>query len=280
MKHPFCLFIGPQSWQTLNPDIWTCKGRKQSPINIENKYIQDDDNQIVKNVLLKIYPLNSPITGIIKNNGHSPTVTLSNDTSIKLFGGTLPNEFYLKQMHFHFGCDSTTGSEHRIDGIAYPLELHLVFWDNTTFVSFPDAAKADRGVAVVAVLYELEGPSSTDHKNTPLFQITELVRRIKKYGDSNSISEEFNFRLEKLIPNVLTDDRADRFYTYEGSLSTPGCYESVTWIVFATHPPVYEKELQIFRELEKNNLPVNNKMCNNARPLQKKNGRRIFSNIV
>lgn len=30
-----------------------------------------------------------------------------------------------------------------------------MFWDNSTFVSFPDAAKADRGIVVLAVLYQV-----------------------------------------------------------------------------------------------------------------------------
>ena len=61
--------------------------------------------------------------------------------------------------------------------------------------------------------------------------------------DSVAVKEEFNFRLESLVPNVMKLHSADRFYTYEGSLSTPGCYESVTWIVMATYLPVTESEV-------------------------------------
>ena len=58
------------------------------------------------------------------------------------------------------------------------------------------------------------------------------------------ISEIFDFRLEKLIPNVMNSMQADRFFTYEGSLTTPGCYESVTWIVFNSHPVITDDQVR------------------------------------
>lgn len=81
------------------------------------------DNEIVKNIVIKVTPQNSPLSGVLRNNGHAPTLSLSNEVSVKLMGGTLMNDYYLKQLHFHFGCDSTTGSEHHINGIVYPLEV-------------------------------------------------------------------------------------------------------------------------------------------------------------
>lgn len=269
--------FGPPSWQTLNPE-WTCSGRKQSPINIDNRYIMDD--QIVKNTIVKVFPSNAPLTGLLRNNGHAPTLSLSNEVSVKLFGGSLKNDYYLKQMHFHFGCNSLAGSEHHIDGVTFPIEVHLVFWDNSTFVSFPDAAKADRGIVVLAVLYQMEAVPYTEIKNTPMWQVTQVLRHVQEEGDEITINEEFNFRLEKLIPNVINLDQTDRFFTYEGSLTTPGCYESVTWIVYATHPPVTENQLQIFRNLKSTKVGSTGFMCDNYRPVQKKHGRRIYSNIV
>ena len=62
-------------------------------------------------------------------------------------------------------------------------------------------------------------------------------------GDFVQISEIFDFRLEKLIPNVMNKQEADRFFTYEGSLTTPGCYESVTWIVLNSHPVVTDDQV-------------------------------------
>lgn len=108
------------SWQRLNPS-WTCEGRKQSPINIKTSSVFQE--QMTKNVVIKQHPPHLPLTGVFKNNGHSPTFTLTGPTSVRLLGGTLLNAYYLKQIHFHFGCSEETGSEHFINGVQYPLEV-------------------------------------------------------------------------------------------------------------------------------------------------------------
>ncbi len=37
----------------------------------------------------------------------------------------------------------------------FQFQLHLVFWDKNTFETFATAAKSDRGIAVVAVLFQV-----------------------------------------------------------------------------------------------------------------------------
>lgn len=122
------LSIGPLSWHLLNP-TWTCRSRKQSPINIETNLIMQ--NHLAKNIMMKVVPERKPLIGTLKNNGHSPTFTLSPDSAkVRLFGATLNNDYFLKQFHFHFGCDSFLGSEHQIDGVPFPLEVcikNLIF---------------------------------------------------------------------------------------------------------------------------------------------------------
>merc|ERR1712180_508934 len=47
-----------------------------------------------------------------------------------IMGGRLPEgeKFQFLQLHWHWGSDSSKGSEHTMDGKEYPLELHLVHW--------------------------------------------------------------------------------------------------------------------------------------------------------
>lgn len=33
--------------------------------------------------------------------------------------------------------------------------MHLVFWDKSTYRTFSEAAKGDRGIAVVAILFQV-----------------------------------------------------------------------------------------------------------------------------
>ena len=113
-------------WRILNPD-WTCQGRKQSPINIDPKAVVPD--HMVNNIALKVTPPNRPLAGVLRNNGHAPTLSISPDMSVKLQGANLMFDYYLKQLHFHFGCDNDQGSEHRIDNQPFPLEVNhcLIF---------------------------------------------------------------------------------------------------------------------------------------------------------
>ena len=64
-----------------------------------------------------------PITGELRNNGYAPTFFLGEELTVKLAGGLLQENYFLKQFHFHFGCNDTVGSEHSIDGNTYPIEV-------------------------------------------------------------------------------------------------------------------------------------------------------------
>ena len=107
-------------WRVLHTE-WTCQGRKQSPIDIRTDQVINDT--VVKNIVIKVEPEGRPLSGILRNNGHAPTFSLTEGATVKLSGATLVNEYVLRQFHFHFGCDDSKGSEHKIDGQAYPLEV-------------------------------------------------------------------------------------------------------------------------------------------------------------
>ena len=61
--------------------------------------------------------------------------------------------FRLQQFHFHWGISENTGSEHTVDGVAYPLEVHFVHY-NDAYV-FGDAAAQPMGLAVIGILFEV-----------------------------------------------------------------------------------------------------------------------------
>ena len=43
--------------------------------------------------------------------------------------GELDDTFELVQLHFHWGDSKTQGSEHKIEGKAFPMEMHLVHFN-------------------------------------------------------------------------------------------------------------------------------------------------------
>ena len=71
-----------------------------------------------------------PIALTIRNNGHTVQVDYAAGSSITVDG----TEYMLKQFHFHHP------SEHTVEGVVYPMEMHLVHAD------------ADGNLAVVGVL--------------------------------------------------------------------------------------------------------------------------------
>ena len=69
-------------------------------------------------------------------------------------------------MHWHWGSDSSKGSEHTIDGKEYPIEIHLVHV-NTKYYDANGAPSDDTfsmpdGLAVLGIMYEV---STEDNAN-------------------------------------------------------------------------------------------------------------------
>merc|ERR1712080_712874 len=63
-------------------------------------------------------------------------------------------------------------------------------------------------------------------------------------------------------------DASTRFYTYPGSLTTPPCYESVTWFVADTYQTISTEQLADIHRLHASS--------NNNRPIQPSNNRMIW----
>ena len=70
----------------------------------------------------------SRVTFTAKNNGHTFSVSMgpyTSETVPTISEGGLPGTFNLVGFHFHWGRDSTKGSEHQKDGKSYPAEVKI-----------------------------------------------------------------------------------------------------------------------------------------------------------
>lgn len=90
----------------------------------------------------------------IVDNGHTIQVTLQSTatSSAEMAGYEFDYPYIFAQIHFHWGYDDSTGSEHSIDNEFYPMEAHLVHYDSK-YNNFSAAASSGdpKALAVIAV---------------------------------------------------------------------------------------------------------------------------------
>ncbi|XP_041752097.2 carbonic anhydrase-like [Coregonus clupeaformis] len=244
---------GPDKWFKGFP---IANGPRQSPINIITGQASYDS--ALKPLNLKYDPSNS--TDIL-NNGHSFQVGFVDDTdSSTMTGGPITGTYRLKQFHFHWGASDYRGSEHTVNRIKFPCELHLVHW-NTKYPSFGEAVSQPDGLAVVGVFLKIGAA------NPRLQKVLDALEAIKSKGKQTTFS---NFDAQTLLPDSLD------YWTYNGSLTTPPLLESVTWIILKESISVSRTQMGQFRSLKfSGDGEEHCCMQDNYRPPQPLKGRKV-----
>merc|ERR1711971_1392866 len=99
-----------------------------------------------------------PVAMEMENNGHGIDIDFRQKNkawpgSLFISGAGLPGLlFKVAHFHFHWGADSSRGSEHSINSIRLPMELHIVTF-NTKYLTFDAALNSPDGLAVLAVMF-------------------------------------------------------------------------------------------------------------------------------
>jgi carbonic anhydrase len=218
---------GPLHWAEIEKDS-DCNGLRQSPINIIDV---DVASEPIADPIKIFYSSDVKIHDI-SNNGHTIQYNFEKGDYI-----TIKDEKYeLKQIHFH------DASEHTINGVRYPLEMHMVH------------AGPNDQLAVIAVM-AIEG------KNSEPFDFLEKYLPVER-GEVKEINANFDLNLN------LPDNRD--YYTYKGSLTTPPCTESVNWFVFKNPITVSLNQVKQLQVL----MPFHN-----YRDEQPLNGRKVMKYV-
>lgn len=190
-------------------------GLLQSPVNILSGDAETAGHEIAVN-------FDHADPKYLENKGHTIELDFPEGSSISFDG----RDYELKQLHFH------TPSEHQIDGITYPMELHIVNMIE------PETDDAPPAYLVVSFLYRMGSPDRF---------ITSFLDEVP--------SEEGG---QDLQPGTVILSPADReleykYYHYRGSLTTPPYTETVDWLVVKSIQQASPEQIRRINLLEGDN---------------------------
>lgn len=194
-------------------------GFEQSPININSSSNAEGKHQITlyyKDEINKI-----------ENLGHTVQLDFSPGNSIVVDD----TAYNFKQCHFH------TPSEHQIDGLTFPMEMHIVNLRPN------EDKKATPQYLVIGVLFK-EGKENKF--------INDFLNAIPKEENSSSNLKAGKVKLEDLF-GKLPKEVNGHFYNYLGSLTTPPYTESVRWYITKHIFEASASQIEAINKLEGNN---------------------------
>lgn len=249
------------------PDHWAdtylgCAGQSQSPIDIKRKAASY--NSELLDIDFVDDATDATLSHIV-NNGH--TMVISTDAEVLVNGGGLEDTYKVAQAHLHWGGQNNQGSEHTIDGHAFPMEMHIVTYN---FEKYEAQIEGGLGpvletgdpsaLAVFGIFFTLSAQNNT--KLEPLLAHFEAIKEA-----ASAPVDVPDFHLWDLLPNNQRD-----YFRYMGSLTTPTCDEVVVWSLFDEKQTVSEYQLNQFRSLNDGEA---HELQDNFRPVQPLNGRKV-----
>ena len=216
---------GPERWGTLAGNTLCSTGKEQTPIALMTAGARIEEvPRPVFNYLA--FPLS------MLNNGHTVNFDAGQGSTLTVSGKT----YKLLGFHFH------TPSEHTLDGVRYPLELHLVHTDD-----------AGRPALVVGIFIKAGAANAT---------LSTAFSNLPRHAGEERKPAGATINPTQLLPT----DKA--FFKYAGSLTTPPCSEGIEWYVMKNPIEVSEAQLTAYQTLSHLN-PSN-------RPLQPLRSRTVL----
>ncbi|KFQ49456.1 Carbonic anhydrase 9, partial [Nestor notabilis] len=243
--------LGHTHWSYEDRDRWSedykdCGGTMQSPININmaNTIFSPQ----LRAIQLSGYSLPANERLKLRNNGH--TAVLELPQSLAITGG-YAQQYRAAQLHLHWGATTGPGSEHTINGHRFAAEVR----------SPCDPCLCHyHGVSVLQM-----GP-----RDNPYYQeILEHMHQIQREGEEVWVP---GFNIAGLLPANLK-----YYYHYNGSLTTPPCYETVKWTVFnQTMLISRDQMLKLITSLRNDD---GKPLQSNYRQIQGLHGRRVLASF-
>ncbi|CAN8006222.1 unnamed protein product, partial [Ixodes hexagonus] len=272
--------VGPDFWGRLNPAWTLCStGRRQSPVNIEPRQLLFDPN--LKPVAVTSHRVN----GQLQNTGQGIVFRLSEDDhgGVNISMGPLSYRYRVYELRLHFGRTDDRGSEHSVSGFVFPAELQILGYNCDLYANVSEARQRAQGLVALAAIIKvrkktrfarmsyLSFPQLRDSANLELRLLTSQLLHLGFKGSQVPVK---SVSIQDLVPAT------DSYMTYEGSATTPGCEETVTWILM--NRPLYMTRQQLFatrKLMQGDSFHPKAPLGNNFRPTQPLHGRVVRTNI-
>ncbi|XP_078440871.1 alpha carbonic anhydrase 1, chloroplastic-like [Wolffia australiana] len=216
--------INPEKWADLSPQYALCaRGTRQSPIDIaRHAAVADPD-------LKPLGSLYNPGSATLIDNGFNVMLKYGEEVGVIVIDG---KNYKLQQLHWH------SPSEHTIDGVRYPVELHLVH------------VSEDGNISVVAVLYK--------YGHADPFSRRPSKRESPRERDRGSCECKSPHTPHKQVLSL------------RWLLTTPPCTEGVTWNILGKVKQISPEQANSLTSL------LEDDCRHNARPVQPLHGRRVL----
>lgn len=154
------------------------------------------------------------------NNGHTIQFNYTQGSTLTVNG----KKYDLLQFHFH------VPSEHTQDAAHFPLEFHLVH------------KSAEGELAVIGIMVK-EGEENGNFRK--------IIDNLVYDSGRTVLKDDVEIDMFSILPDL------NKFFHYEGSLTTPPCSEKVQWFVLQTPIEFSKDQLAAFEKAYKgNNRPV------------------------
>ncbi|XP_053480298.1 carbonic anhydrase 4-like isoform X1 [Ictalurus furcatus] len=200
----------PYNWVKMFPTCIAKESGLHSPINLQRGV----KNNSIDPLELQSFDVPQKSWTVVNVRD---TVVVKFQAGMTVKGGGIKHNYRIVEMRFHWGSNTTNGSEHKFDARRFPMEMQIV-GVAPGFADVEAASVVQSGLLMMGVFIDI-----ASEENQAFKAIAHAVLNVPYPGDSVSVSPP-------ALSHLLPED--DTFYQYHGGQTTPPCRQTVTWIVF------------------------------------------------